>query len=116
MFKKGGKEIHVLPGSRFPHNPVDLKVLDFISVSFEESSHQRCKFKISVDGQAILIYQANLYIAVVYILLCISIIMVTITRHIFINIFRREHFSAVKLAKSYEKNMSYLTISKSQNV
>ena len=31
-------------------------------------------------------------------------------------IFRKEYFSAVKLAKGYEKHMSYLAISKSQKV
>ena len=38
--------IHVLPGSRFSHNQVNLKMYGLISVSFEESSHQRCKFNI----------------------------------------------------------------------
>ena len=41
---------------------------------------------------------------------CISSLMVTITRHIFINIFQMEHFSAVKFAMGYEKNMSFLVI------
>ena len=47
---------------------------------------------------------------------CVSLIMVTITRHIFINIFQMEHFSAVKFAMGYEKNMSYHVISKSPKV
>ena len=34
---------------------------------------------------------------------CVSLIMVTITRHVFINFFQREHFSAVKFAMGYEK-------------
>ena len=34
--------------------------------------------------------------------------MVTITRHIFINIFQTEHFLAVKCSIGYEKNMSFL--------
>ena len=35
--------------------------------------------------------------------------MVTITRHIFINIFQTENFSAVKFAMGYEKkNMSFM--------
>ena len=37
-------------------------------------------------------YEAILYVTVAYILLCKLIIMVTITRHIFINIFQTEHF------------------------
>ena len=42
--------------------------------------------------------------------------MVTITRHVFINIFQMEHFSAVKFAMGYEKNMSFLVIAKSPKV
>ena len=41
-------------------------------------------------------YENNLYIAVA--LLCKLIIIVTITRHTFINIFKMERFSAVKFA------------------
>ena len=40
--------------------------------------------------------------------------MVTITRHVYI--FQTEHFSAVKFAMGYEKNMSFLVISKSAKV
>ena len=43
---------------------------------------------------------------------CVSLIMVTITRHIFINIFETEHFSAVKFDMGYEKNMNFLVIAK----
>ena len=42
--------------------------------------------------------------------------MVTITRHVFINIFQTEHFSAVKFAIGYEKNMCFLVIAKSPEV
>ena len=35
---------------------------------------------------------------------CVNLIMVTITRHIFINIFQTKCFSAVKFAMGYEKN------------
>ena len=42
--------------------------------------------------------------------------MVTITRHIFINISQTEHFSTVKFAIGYEKNMSFLVIAKSPKV
>ena len=45
-----------------------------------------------------------------------SLIMVTIIRHVFINIFQTEHFSAVKFAKSYEKQMSFPVIPKSPRV
>ena len=33
--------------------------------------------------------------------------MVTITRHVFINIFQTEHFSALQCDMGYEKNMSF---------
>ena len=42
--------------------------------------------------------------------------MVTITRHICINIFQTEHFSDVKFAMGYEKNMSVLVIAISLKV
>ena len=68
------------------------------SVSFEESSLQRCKFQISVETcQAVWRYKAILYIAIAHILLR-KLILVTITRHGFKKIFQTEHFSAVKLA------------------
>ena len=57
-------------------------------------------------------YEGILYIAVAYTLLC-SLIMVTITRHVFMNIFPLEHFSAVKFAMAYEKTMSFLVTPKS---
>ena len=42
--------------------------------------------------------------------------MVTITRHVSINIFQLEHFLVVKFAMGYEENMSILVIAKSQKV
>ena len=42
--------------------------------------------------------------------------MVTITRHVFINIFRTKHFSAVKFDMGNKKNMSVLVIPKSLTV
>ena len=59
-------------------------------------------------------YEAILYIAVAYMSFCISLIMVTITRHFFINIFQMEQlqFSTVKFAMGYEKNMNFLVIAK----
>ena len=59
-------------------------------------------------------FEAILYIAVAYI--CVSLIMVTITRQVFINIFQTEYFSGVKFAMGYEKNMSFLVKAKSPNV
>ena len=46
----------------------------------------------------------------------ISLIMVTITKHIFINIFQTEHFSGVRFAMGFEKNMGLLVIAKSPKV
>ena len=57
-------------------------------------------------------YEAILYIAVAYMSFCVSLIMVIITRHVFINIFQMEHFSALKFAVGYEKNMNFLVIAK----
>ena len=42
--------------------------------------------------------------------------MVTITRHVFINIFQTEHVSSVKFAMDYEKNVSFFVIGKSPKV
>ncbi len=47
---------------------------------------------------------------------CVSLIMVTITSHIFINIFQTVHFSAVKFDRGNEKNMSFFLIPKSPKV
>ena len=49
-------------------------------------------------------YQAILYILKLPKSYCVSLIMVTITRHVFINIFQTGHFSAVKFAVGYDKN------------
>ena len=49
-------------------------------------------------------------IAVAYISYSVSLIMVTITRHVFINISQTEHFSAVKSDMGYKENMRFLVI------
>ena len=59
-------------------------------------------------------YEAILHTAVAYI--CVSLIMVTITRQVFIDIFQTEHFLTVKFSMGYEKNMSFLVIAKSPKV
>ena len=41
---------------------------------------------------------------------CVSLIMVTVTEHVFINMFQTEQFLAVTFFMRYEKNMSYLVI------
>ena len=55
-------------------------------------------------------YEANLCIAVIYISLCKFeyYYIITITCHIFISIFQREHSSPVKFAIGDEKNMAFL--------
>ena len=44
---------------------------------------------------------------------CVGLFMVTIPKHIFINILQTEHFSAIKFGMGYEKNLSFLVIQKS---
>ena len=43
------------------------------------------------------------------------LIMVTITRHVFINIFQTKHFLAVNFSMGYEKNMCFLVIAKDRS-
>ena len=50
------------------------------------------------------------------ILNCVSLILVTITSHIFTNIFQREHIYAVTSYVYNEKNIRFLVVSKSQKV
>ena len=73
------------------------------------------KFQLK-QSQAVWVYEAILYIAVAYNWAGLSVIMVTITRHVFINTFQTERFSAVKLVLCYEKNMSSFVIPKSPKV
>ncbi len=47
---------------------------------------------------------------------CVSLIMVTITSHIFINIIETVRFSAVKFTRGNKKNMIFFLIPKSQNI
>ena len=63
-------------------------------------------------------YEAILYNAVAYYypIICVSFTMVTITRHVFINLFQTEHFLAAKFSVGYEKNMRFLVIAKSPKV
>ena len=86
------------------------------SASFEESSLQRCKLKISVEMVKPFWFTKQFCILQLSISYCVSLIMVTITRHIFLNIFQTEHFSSVKFAMGYEKNMSFPVIPKSPKV
>ena len=61
-------------------------------------------------------FETILYITVAYILLCKLNHDYTITSHVFINIFQTEHFSAIKFAMGYEKNLDLLVIAKSPKV
>ncbi len=47
---------------------------------------------------------------------CVSLIMITKISYIFINIFQIVHFLSYKIYQSFEKNMSFLLIPKSQKV
>ena len=93
-----------------PFGPLVLKVHGAIffkiefAVSFEELSLQRCKFRISVEMVKLFGRTKQFCILQLPISYCVSLIMVNITRDIFINIFQTEHFSAVKFAMGYEKN------------
>ena len=69
----------------------------------------------SWNGQTVWMYQAILFIAVAYSLLC-KLNYGHMTVHVFISIFQMEHFSAVKFDMAYEKNMSFLVIAKSPKV
>ena len=63
-----------------------------------ESSLQRFKFKISIETVKPFGCTKQVCLLQLPITYCVSLIMVTITRHIFNNIFQTEHFSAVKFA------------------
>ena len=86
------------------------------SLSFEESSLQKYKFQISVETVqpfGCTKQFCRLQLPISY---CASLNMITIIRHIFMNIFQTEHFSAVKFAVGNEKKMSFLVIPKSPKV
>ena len=50
----------------------------------------------------------EMHIAIMSIPYCVSLIMVTITSHIFIDIFQMVHFSGEKVSRGNEKYMSFL--------
>ena len=86
-------------------------------VSFEESPLQRCKFKILVETVKPFGYMKLICILQLPISYCVSLVMVTITRHIFINIFQMEHFFNSEICHGVtRKKMSFLVISKSPKV
>ena len=81
-----------------------------VSVSLEELSLQSCKFKIWVETVKLFDCTKQVCVLQLPISYCVTLIMVTITRHVFINIFQTECISAVKFDTGYEKNMSFLVI------
>ncbi len=84
--------------------------------SNDSSSPKKPWFQISVKCVQPFGYKKRLRILQLPIPYCVSLIMVTITSHIFTNIFRMVHFSAVKFTRGNEKNMSFLLIPKSPKV
>ncbi len=81
--------------------------------SNDASPPKKCWFQISVKSVKWFRYKKRLCILQLPIPYCLSLIMVTITSHIFINIFQTVHFAAVKFTRGNEKNTSFLLIPKS---
>ena len=84
--------------------------------SNDASSPKKSWFQISVKSVNPSGYKKRLGILQLPIPYCVSIIMDTITSHIFIEIFQTVHFSAVKFIRGNEKNMIFLLIPKSKKV
>ena len=61
-------------------------------------------------------YEAILYMQLSISYCVFNLIMVTIIRHIFNNIFQMKYFPAVKFDLDYEKNMNFLVIPNSPKV
>ena len=80
------------------------------SVSFEELSLQRCRLKILVEMVILFGCTEQFWVLQLPIFYYVSLIMVTITTHIFINIFQTKQFSVVKFDMGYEDNISFLVI------
>ena len=73
-------------------------------------------FKFQFNRSYCLMHEEIMCIATIfYIPYCVSLIMVTMASHFFINIFQMVHLSAVKVTMGYEKNMSFVLMPKSQN-
>ncbi len=80
--------------------------------SNDVSSPNKYWFQVSVESVKPFGCKKRLRILQLPIPYCINLIMVTITSHFFINIFKTVHFSAVKFTRGNEKNMSFLLIPK----
>ncbi len=83
-----------------------------IFYSNDASSPKISWFQISFKSVEPFGHKKRLRISQLPIPYCVSLIMVTITSHIFINIFQMVHFSAVNFTRGNEKNMSFLLIPK----
>ena len=90
---------------------LSLKIL--FSVFLEQSSFWSYKVKIWVETVKLFGWTKQFCDLQLPQSCCVSLIMVTITRHVFINVFQTEHISVVKFNMGYEKNMSFLAIPKS---
>ncbi len=86
------------------------------SYSNDASSPKVSWFQISFQSVKPFGHKKRLRILQLPIPYCVSLIMVTITSHIFINMFQTVHFSAVKFTRGNEKNMSFLLIPTSPKV
>ncbi len=84
--------------------------------SNDASSSKTSWLQISFKSVKLFGHKKRLRILQLPIPCCVSLIMVTITSHIFTNIFRAVHFSAVKFTRYNEKNRSFLLIPKSPKV
>ena len=73
----------------------------YFSISFDETSLQRCKYKILV--KTVKPFGRTKQFCILHLPLSyhVSLIMVTITRHIFINNFQMDHYSAVEFDRGY---------------
>ena len=86
------------------------------TVSFEESSLQRFIYNIFGETVELVGCTKQFCVLKLPISCCVSLIMVTITRQLFISVFQTEHFSALKFDMGYEKYKSFPVIQKSPNV
>ncbi len=98
-----------------------LKVPGLISqngdfYSNDASAPKKSWFQISVKSVKRFGYKKRLCILQLPIPYCVGLVMVTITSHIFINIFQTVHFSAMKFTRGNEKNTSFLLIPKSPKI
>ncbi len=84
--------------------------------SNDASSSKKSWLQLSVKSVKRFGYKNRLCILQLSVPYCVSLIMVTITSRIFINIFQTVHFPAVKFPRGNKKNRSFLLIPKSPKV